>query len=1298
MKKALFVLFLVFLQSVNLLAGSFRHLNIEHGLSSRQVFQIKKDSAGFVWILTNMGIDRYDGTEIKHYKLDKTPELKDQTLSSSIMTCDRSGKLWVSMKNGSVYFYNQQTDAFFLQINLSDHFSGKPILNDILFDKESRLWICLSTGLYLFDIKKNQLTAVAGFANEYVTRIIQTDNETFFVGTNAHVFRLRKNGKNSFLIPDQIILPVKARIESLCAVRNKLYVGTFSNSAFTIDLHSGKVTSLGQLIPAVPVRSIVSIGGDRVLVGTDGSGLYSLETSSDRLIQRYISNEDDKSSLSGNTITDILVDQGNRVWISTYTNGVSILDPQYPEIHWIKHEYRNSNSLVSNHVNVIMEDSDGDLWYGTNNGVSLYQSRTNKWVHFLNDKGGDSDYSFVVLALCEDEQKNIWVGGYGIGVFCINKQSGKIQKMKSRENSANNGTSSDYIFSIYAEGNYIWLGGIEGEFTRYNTRTKNYTYYPINCIGDIKPGKDNTLLLAGCDGLAFFNKNNGNAVWYRTFSNHSLHYPIRCLLQASSGDLWMATDGDGLIRFNPKNNLSEIFTVGNGPLSNAINCLLEDKMGRIWFSTEKKLYCLDLKTGVITSMNEFIGVEWGYYNSNAGIVKRNGNLVFGTAEGVLEFSPHLNMEQKDSIKLILTDFKLLYKSVQAGVEGSPLKKSINETSSIALKYAQNSFSISFSSINLAHPHQIEYEYKLVGFDNDWRQSGSVHSVDYMNLPPGKYLFKLKAINKYTKKTLGERSVEMVIGKPFWSSNWALLLYFAVVSFLVFLMIQYGRNKIAEHDSKEKIRFFINVAHDIRTPVTLIKAPLSELETQEALSEHGRKSLSVAIKNAEKLFMLVTQLLDLQKVDLDAEKLTVTKQDAYSYMQEKIGSFRVMAIQKGIDLYLEVASDFPEVYFDKNKMDKIIDNLLSNAIKYTEKGFVSVIIKHTSKEWSIEIQDTGIGIPITEQKHLFKEFYRAGNAINSNESGSGIGLLLTKKLVKFHHGSVTYSSVENTGSSFVVTLPIKIKPSIPVVEESDLASNKQEQTSFTPSGKEILLLAEDNNDMREYLTDSLSQEYHVISVNDGGKALELAKEINPDIIISDMLMPVLRGDEMCKILKSSMETSHIPFILLSALSEKENIILGLEAGANDYITKPFDFSVLKVRIRNILQSREQLRKTIFSTGTGLEDVNYANQLDKEFLDKAIRIIEMELANPEFSIIEFCRMLGMSRTSVYNKMKTLTDQAPNDFIRIIRLNKAKELLKSKKYAISEVSYMVGFSDPKYFSTSFKKQFGISPSKVN
>lgn len=1296
MIKRTFILLLFISLYTSLFAGSFRHLNVREGLSSRLVYQICKDSTGFIWAYTHMGVDRYDGNEIRHYKLNETIDSKDHILSFTVMEIDKEGNLWIALRNGRIYRYDKLKDCFELQVDLSQSISF-PVLNGIEFEENGGLWLSTSTGVYYWN-RTDKVLSPAGLIGEWTNCIIKSAENTFFVGTNTEVYKMEKSRTTCQLSKEKVDIPVEARIEALFLYGTKLYVGTFSNSAFVIDLVTKQVKSLNSFIPGIPVRVFAHDGDHSILIGADGAGVFRIDAANETLTEHYITDEDDERSLTGNTVSDICVDEYGGIWVSTCTNGISYLDPNVPDVRWIKHERNNPSSLASDHVNVMLQDSEGDYWYGTNDGISVYRVKSKQWMHFLNGKG--FAYSSVVLALCEDNEGNVWAGGYGIGLYRIQKKSGEVRKMPRQNKQADSGISTDYIYAIYSEGDYIWFGGIEGHFTRYNRRTDVYTYYPIDCVGDIKYGDKNTLLIAGCDGLGFFDKSTGEIKWQQKFGDITLHYPVRCLLRSSSGDIWLLTDGEGLIRFNPENDRSRIYTTADGLVSNSINSVAEDSNGHIWFSTEKELYCLDLVEDMVINGNDLLNIGWGYYNSNASLKTKDGHLAFGTAEGALFFTPSFDFSKSAPVELIFTDFKLPYESVKAGAAGSPLTAGINDTKSLKLKYNQNSFSISFSAINFVSPHKIRYEYRLKGHERQWHHRDVAQSVGYMDLPPGKYTFELRAFDKYTQQQVGERSVEISIDHPLWASWWAIAIYLILLVILGYFFFQFRRQRVRENKIRERIHSFIGIAHDIRTPVTLIKAPLSELEERGDLPEESKKKLAIAVKNAEKLFSMITQLLELQKVEAHPEHLEVALYNVKAYMEDKLSAFRMAAVQKEIELYLEVEPEMSEVWLDKSKMDHIMDNLLSNALKYTEKGSIGIVVRQTKNKWIVEVRDTGVGIPAEEQKNIFNEYYRAKNVVDSQEQGIGIGLMITSRIIKQHHGKIEFSSIENKGTTFTVTFPKKLRSGMVVVAKEDLpevtSPDVSSQEEDDQTDKNILLLAEDDKDMREYLTDSLSSEYKVISVPDGGKALDMAREINPDIIISDIIMPVIQGDELCRILKSSVETSHIPVILLTALCERENIILGLESGANDYIIKPFDLSVLKVRLRNILQNRQHLRDTVLSSDIPVNEIDYSSQLDKEFLDSAMAAIDENMTNPEFSINDFCRALGMSRTSVYNKIKTLTGQGPNDFIRIVRLNKSKELLLSQKYSVGEVACMVGFSDPKYFSTCFKKQFGTSPSK--
>lgn len=1296
MIKRIFILLLFISLYTSLFAGSFRHLNIRDGLSSRQTYQICKDSTGFIWIYTHMGVDRYDGNKIRHYALEETIESKDHILSFTVMDVDKKGNLWIALRNGRIYQYDKLKDSFCLQTDLSQ-FISSPVLNGMEFEEDEGLWLSTSTGVYYWD-KVSDVLSPAGLIGEWTNCIIKAENDAFFVGTNAEVYRMKRTGTARQLAKERVDMPVEARIETLFLNGNKLYVGTFSDGAFMIELTTKLVKSLDILIPGIPVRVFAYDGDRSIWIGADGAGVFRIDAVNETLMNHYMTDEDDERSLNGNTVSDICIDEYGGVWVTTCTNGISYLDPNVPDVRWIRHERNNPSSLIADHVNVMLQDSEGDYWYGTNDGISVYRVKSKQWAHFLNGKG--YAYSSVVLALCEDNEGNVWAGGYGIGLYRVNKKSGEVRKMPKRNKRSDRGISTDYIYAIYAEGDCLWFGGIEGDFTSYNRRTDAYTYYPIDCVGDIKYGDKNTLLIAGCDGLGFFDKSNGEIRWQQKFGDVTLHYPVRCLLRSSSGEIWLLTDGEGLVRFNPENDESSIYTIADGLVSNSINSVVEDDNGHIWFNTEKELYCLDLVENMVINGNDLLNIDWGYYNANASLKTKDGHLAFGTAEGVLVFAPSFDFSGNVPVKLIFTDFKLPYESLKVGVPGSPLQTSINDTRCLKLKHNQNSFSISFSAINFVSPHKIRYEYRLNNYERQWHRVDAVQSVGYMDLPPGKYTFELRAFDKYTRHQVGEHAIDIYVSYPLWASWWAMTIYLILLLVVGYLLFQFRRQRVREEKIKERIHSFIGVAHDIRTPVALIKAPLSELETQDSLPEESKKKVAIAMKNTEKLFTMITQLMELRKVEAHPERLEVAWYDIKEYMEDKLSAFRMAAVQKEIELYLEIDPEMSEVWLDKNKMDHIMDNLLSNALKYTEKGSIGVIVKQARNKWTVEVTDTGVGIPAEDQKNIFNEYYRARNVVDSQEQGIGIGLMITSRIIRQHHGKIEFRSVENEGTTFKITFPRKLKSGMLVAVKENLPENvvrgALSQKENEQADKNVLLLAEDDKDMREYLTDSLSSEYKVISVPDGGKALDMAREINPDIIISDIIMPVIQGDELCRILKSSVETSHIPVILLTALSERENIILGLEAGANDYIIKPFDLSVLRVRLRNILQNRQHLRDTVLSSDIPANEVDYSSQLDKEFLDNAMAAIDANMGNLEFSITDFCRTLGMSRTSVYNKIKTLTGQGPNDFIRIVRLNKSKELLLSHKYSIAEVASMVGFSDPKYFSTCFKKQFGMSPSK--
>ena len=562
----------------------------------------------------------------------------------------------------------------------------------------------------------------------------------------------------------------------------------------------------------------------------------------------------------------------------------------------------------------------------------------------------------------------------------------------------------------------------------------------------------------------------------------------------------------------------------------------------------------------------------------------------------------------------------------------------------------------------------------------------------------------------------------MIEQPIWLSIWALLLYALVIAAIVTITLRVIILRKQRKTSDEKIRFFINTAHDIRTPLTLIKAPLEELSEKEDLTPGGRSNMNTAIRNVNALLRLTTNLINFERADTYSSALYVSEYELSTYMEEMINAFRAYADVKRVSLTYESNFRYMNVWLDKDKMDSILKNLISNALKYTpEGGSVHIFTAETEDNWSVEVKDTGIGIPASEQKKLFRMHFRGSNAINSKVTGSGIGLLLVWKLLRLHKGKINFSSTEGKGSCIKVIFPKKEKyyrkavhspkpgsekvvyaesgvpKNISLSTVYDTARQRQQQNDDLPK----ILIVEDNDELREYLRNTLSDDYTIQVCSDGKQALDIVKEYMPNMIISDIMMPEMRGDELCHKLKNDIETSHIPIILLTALNNDRNIIEGLKTGADEYIVKPFNIGILRATIANILTNRSLLRHKYANLELNDEEsdtacINCSTDIDWKFISTVKKSVEDNMDNSSFTVDVLCNLLNMSRTSFYNKIKALTDQAPADYIRLIRLKRAAQLLKEQQHSITEVAEMTGFSDAKYFREVFKKHFNVSPSQ--
>ncbi len=1094
---------------------------------------------------------------------------------------------------------------------------------------------------------------------------------------------------------------------------------------FAYDLNLHRTIMLKSGLEDVSINRICSFGDHEILIATDGAGIYKMNVNTYKSEPYIIADYNRYNAMNGNTINDIYVDEEQRIWMANYPIGITVRNNRYSDYKWIKHSIGNVQSLINDQVNAIIEDTDGDLWYATNNGVSLYVEKTNQWHSFLsvfNKDNHNQNYTFI--SLCEVSPGIIWVGGYSSGIYEINKRNLSVDFFTPSLFSSLNIRPDKYIRAITkdSEGN-IWSGGY------YNLKKIDYVnkkieYIPgLDGITEIVEKNDKYMWIGTANGLYLLEKSSGK-YQYIPMPVESVY--IYSLYQSPKGLLYIGTNNSGLLIYNPQDKKFNHFYKDNSALiSNNIYTILSDGKRDIFLSTEQGLCSFNPTEKTFHNWTKEQGLQSDHFNAASGILRKNGNVIFGSTDGAIEFNKNMVLPRDYRFKMIFSDLRVFYQTVYPKDDGSPLIVDIDETETLQLKYNQNIFSLNVSSINYDYPSLILYSWKLEGFYDGWSRPGQENIIRFTNLSPGHYTLRVRAISNEDRRIiLEERAMNIIIEQPFWLSIWALLLYAIFVIAIASITLRIIVMRKQRKSSDEKIRFFINTAHDIRTPLTLIKAPLEEIAERETLSENGRNNINTSLRNVNALLRLTTNLINFERADTYTSNLYVSEYELNSYMTETVNAFRSYADVKHINLTYETNFRYLNVWLDKDKMDSILKNLISNALKYTpEGGSVHIYAGESSDNWSIEVKDTGIGIPASEQKKLFKIHFRGSNAINSKVTGSGIGLLLVGKLVSIHKGKLSFSSIEGKGSTMKVTFPkagkyyrkaihraplknekvVYSEAGVPVSVQppnSSIYENTKQQT-LQAEDRQRILIVEDNDELRNYLQNSLSEEYNVQVCGNGKDALIIVKEYLPNLIISDIMMPEMRGDELCKVIKSNIETSHIPVILLTALNNDKNIIEGLQIGADEYIVKPFNIGILRATIANLLTNRAILRHKYANLELDDDEnrsdcINCSSDKEWKFIATVKKGVEDNMDNSNFTVDTLANLLHMSRTSFYSKLKALTDQSPSDYIRFIRLKYAAKLLKEQKHTVTEIAEMTGFNDAKYFREVFKKHFNMSPSQ--
>ena len=1300
-------------------AQIFEYIDMDNGLSSRRVLSIQQDKQNYIWILTHKGLDRYNGKQFKHYQLHRCNNPLSFYPNLNFLYTDKDSTIWEVGKDGFVFRYDEQRDSFQLAFDLRATFPAlkKAPISSVYMDSEANIWFCTNQSQYIYNYHQSKNYQLSPVISDKIICITQAEKNKYYLASEHLLYEVQLKGEQLTEIK-KIQLPNVHLIDHIYyhSPTKQLIINTLLDKLFIYNIEEKQLESMGNSMKDIGVNKIIPSKKEKdvLLIATDGDGVYKLDLK--QLTLNHFLKEDTRkpNKMNGSIIKDIYMDSANRIWNVIYPTGITIYTEKYPAYEWFMHSANYTNSLANNCINGVMEDSEGDSWYATSNGICYFDVSENKWINFSpsHSPNGERSENHIFTSLCESSPGIILAGGYMSGIYKIDKRTKEVTFFQQQNIRQGEGPDK-YIRSIYRDNErLIWIGGFY-RLKSYSLTTKEVCEYnigyPITCITQ---KDEHSLWIGTINGVFVFDKLKKQAIPLDT------EFDIQCINMIyndpSGNYTYFGTYGDGLFIFEKKTGkVTRYYDENCGLISNNIYSIVPDRNGNLYLGTENGLSFFDIKANKFINWTKEQGLLAASFNPNAAIHSRDGYMIFGSNEGVIVLPDSIQLPETFSSHMIFSDLSIMYRTVHPGEKNSPLTQALDKTSCIELDYDQNTFSMNVSSINFDNPSNIMYSWKLEGFYDRWSPPSSDNLIRYTNLSPGNYTLRVRAILMDNHQILEEREIQILIGRPIWMTFRAFLLYALIIIGISYAIIRYQMIRRDKQISQAKINFFMQTAHDIRTPLTLIKAPLGEILKNEQLTEQGTTNLNLAIQSTDNLSELANNLMDFQKEELYSSKISVVRYELNQYIQNYMQQFKAYAEQKGIDFQYKSSFTSLEVWIDQNKIDSILQNLLSNALKYTPKGgSVTIETDHNKNRWILTIKDTGIGIPKEDQKKLFKFLFRGKNATNQLITGSGVGMLLTYRLIKNHEGKISFSSTENVGTTFQLSFPIQsehyqyrnegVDQNLRTVLLQDgivapMPEAEQTQITAHPDSPRIMIV-EDNASLRLFLMKSLSDIYQVDGAENGQEAIDKIKVQQPDLIISDVMMSVMDGETMCRTLKSDIETSHIPIILLTALGDKKDILRGLETKADMYITKPFDLIVLRANISNILENREIIRKKLQQASVNIEskteDIPMPTNLDNEFMQKVTVLVKENLGK-DLTVDTLCAGMNMSRTSFYNKIKALTGMAPNDFIRNIRMQEAAALLKSQRYTVAEVADMMGFADPKYFTDTFKKFYGVPPS---
>lgn len=1296
----------------------FQRLDVNNGLSQNCVNTILQDRNGFMWFGTRDGLNRYDGTAFKVFRNDFSAGngLKNNFITSLFE--DRGGKIWVGTDMG-VCIYDPESERFeAFPLKAANGRSIEKTVTKVGEGRPGRILIAVhNSGLFEYDLDAGTLTNyplekygnVREFAVEkggklwlafyggiYYTEGPVDDLEHYTLSDGSAPFTREAISKIFF------------------GNHNKMYLSSERNGVYELNLITNDLRKLklNEGSGRVFVRALIPYTDTQLWIGTEG-GVYIYDLNNDRC-QRLTSRSFDPYSISDNAIYSIFKDRDDGVWLGSFFGGVNYWSDRNP--HFNKYYPSvEEGSIGGYRIREICGGAKADeLWIGTEDaGLFRFDKTTRKFHHYAPSGNFPN-----IHGLCLDG-RDLWVGTFSNGVRVIDTETGRMRAYYADDSPQT--IRDNYVFSIYkASTGYIYLG-TANFLIRYDRRSDSFSRIREvdgNLIYDIREDSSGNLWVATyANGLFFHDSKLGTWEHYG-HAGGAGRLPIDKVLsifEDSRKRIWITTQGGGVCRFIPEEKRFEEFNSTDGLPNDVVFQIKEDDSGIFWMTTNKGLVKFDPdRQKVIKVYTVADGLLSGQFNYKSGYRDQNGDIYFGTTAGMISFGRNDIREQEHSTSLFITDFFLFDQPVPVGVAGSPLKKSIAFSDKLTLKHNQNTFSFHIAALNYASLKSERPMYKLEGIDPEWLPIPESWSISYSWVPHGRYMLRIR--NGESGVPGEEKRLEVEIRPPFWLTRTAYGAYVLLFCLGIWLLYSYSdrrnrqkRQRMLDRfkQSKEKelyeskISFFTHVTHEIRTPLTLIKGPLESVLAKDTVTDRETlEDLQIMRQNVNRLHDLTNQLLDFRNSEQESLVLNYVKCDVAQSVRDIFKRFQPLAKQKGYRFSLDVADAAFLATIDTEAFTKIVSNLLTNALKYGDSWIEVCLDTSQAPEgrFGISVKNDGEPIPDDMKEAIFKPFMRYTTSRNSNIPGTGIGLSLARFLAEQHGGALTVDNAAGR-TCFTLMLPVEQEHTfdIGVQPESwdDDADTVETDFSHPDDDRTTILIVEDDPSLQKFIHRHLGRKYSVLLAENGEEALRLLSDHLVNIVVSDVMMPVMDGIELCRAIKSNVNYCHIPVILLTAKTLAQSKIEGVEAGADSYIEKPFSMEYLLAVIGNLIRNRSTLKK-IFTQYpmTALSNMTTLAKADEDFLRRIHDVIRLNVSNPDLKMKSIAETLNMSRASFYRKIKGVLDLSPNEYLRIERLKEAARLLHDGDYQVSEVCYMVGFNSLSYFSKCFYKQYGVLP----